>query len=281
MAQQPAASAGGQRHRREKAGLNGAPNFSVLDGWWRESYDGTNGWAGAGASTNEAVQDEADALSLYAILEDQIIPAFYHRNEEGLSEDWLEIMRTSIMTVGPDFSFDRMLKDYVRKFYSVADALGRRVYRAPDRGARALAEWEARVRREWGSVSVSATGPAAGEMSMGQPLSVQATVRPGSLSPDDLAVELVCVREEAGRAAEAIAVPMRHAGHSGGEHRYEATFDVPDSGRFAYGVRAAGPSRPAEPVRAAPDDLGVAGGPPGGDAGRGDGDGRAGCSERA
>lgn len=230
----------------EKAGLNGAPNFSVLDGWWRESYDGTNGWA-IGAEReypNEAVQDEADALSLYAILENQIIPAFYHRNDEGISEDWLEIMRASIMTVGPDFSFDRMLKDYVRKFYSVADALGRRVYRAPDRaGARGLAEWEARVRREWGSVSVSATGPADGEMTMGQPLSVQATVRPGGLNPEDLAVELVCVREEAGRAAEAIAVPMRPAGHSGGEHRYEATFDVPDSGRFAYGVRV----RPGHP----------------------------------
>jgi starch phosphorylase len=113
----------------QKAGLNGAPNFSVLDGWWREGYDGTNGWA-IGAEReypNEAVQDEADALSLYAILENQIIPSYYRRNKDGIPEDWLKTMRASMMTIGPDYSFDRMLQEYVLKFYDPADALGRRV----------------------------------------------------------------------------------------------------------------------------------------------------------
>ena len=79
----------------QKAGLNGVPNFSVLDGWWREGYDGTNGWA-IGAEReypNEAAQDEADALSLYAILENQIIPAYYRRNDDGIPEAGCRIMR--------------------------------------------------------------------------------------------------------------------------------------------------------------------------------------------
>lgn len=224
----------------EKAGLNGAPNFSVLDGWWREGYDGTNGWA-IGAEReypNEAAQDEADALSLYAILENQIVPAFYRRNEAGIPEEWLKVVRASIMTVGPDYSFDRMLKEYVAKFYAPADKLGRRVGDDDHAGARALTAWDSRVKDGWAQVSVSAAGPERGEMTIGAPLVVRASLRTGVLAPEDIAVELVCVREGDGRAIEAVALPMRLTGRADGVYHYEAAFDVPDSGRFAYGVRA-------------------------------------------
>jgi len=216
------------------------PNFSVLDGWWREGYDGTNGWA-IGAEReypNEAAQDEADALSLYAILENQIVPAYYRRNEGGVPEEWVKVMRASMMTVGPDYSFDRMMKDYVAKFYAPADKLGRRVGDDGYAGARALTAWESRVKEGWAQVSVRAAGPERGEMTIGAPLVVQASLRTGVLPPEDIAVELVCVREGDGRAIEAVALPMRLTGHADGVYQYEAAFDVPDSGRFAYGVRA-------------------------------------------
>ncbi len=224
----------------EKAGLNGVPNFSVLDGWWRESYDGTNGWA-IGAEReypNEAAQDEADALSLYAILENQIVPLYYRRNEQGIPEGWLRVMRASIMTVAPDYSFDRMLKQYLSKFYIPAGELGSRVYCEGCKAAQELADWERRVQGAWPQVSLTAAGPERGEMVMGQPLVVQATLRPGALKPEDIAVELVCVREGNGGPAEAVALPMRQTGVQDGGVCYEAEFDVPESGRFAYGVRA-------------------------------------------
>ena len=122
----------------QKAGLNGVPNFSVLDGWWREGYDGHNGWA-IGAEReypNEAAQDEADALSLYSTLENVIVPLFYERDAAGLPAGWLAMMRASISTVAPDFSFDRMLKEYVSKFYLPAGVLGRRVDGPSYAGAR-------------------------------------------------------------------------------------------------------------------------------------------------
>ncbi len=227
----------------EKAGLNGVPNFSVLDGWWRESYDGTNGWA-IGAEReypNEAAQDEADALSLYAILENQIVPLYYRRNEQDIPEGWLKVMRASIMTVAPDYSFDRMLKQYLSKFYMPAGELGSRVAANHYAGAQQLAEWERRAQGAWPQVSVTANGPERGEMHMGKPLVVRATLQPGALSPEDIAVELVCIRE--GNGQEAVAIPMKRIGSENGL-TYEATFDVPESGRFSYGVRA----RPQHPL---------------------------------
>lgn len=223
----------------QKAGLNGVPNFSVLDGWWSEGYERGNGWA-IGAEreyASEAAQDEADALSLYATLENEIVPLFYQRDERGIPHGWLQVMRSSIATVAPDYSFDRMLKQYVMKFYLPAHALGRQVGAERYAGAQALMAWEARVRDGWSQVTLRASGPARGEMIMGQPLSVTATLQAGLLSPDDLAVELVCGSERDGQLANATVLPMQRIGGEGGEHRYEVAFATPESGTFAYGVR--------------------------------------------
>lgn len=223
----------------EKAGLNGVPNFSVLDGWWSEGFDGANGWA-IGAEreySNEAAQDEADALSLYASLENQIVPLFFQRDDQGMPHGWLQVMRRSMATVAPDYSFDRMLKDYVTQFYLPAGALGAHVQADRFAGAQDLAAWEARVRAGWSQVALSASGPARGEMAVGKPLTVQAILRPGALDPADLIVELVYGRESEGQLRDAAAIPMRLLGGAGGEQRYEARFDVQESGTFTYGVR--------------------------------------------
>ncbi|MCX6032882.1 MAG: alpha-glucan family phosphorylase [Chloroflexi bacterium] len=223
----------------EKAGLNGVPNFSVLDGWWRESWDGKNGWA-IGAEReypNEAAQDEADALSLYATLENEIVPLFYERGADGLPHGWLARMKAAIATVAPMFSFDRMLKEYVAKFYAPADALGGRLDGGSFAGARSLADWEARVRGGWPEVSLAATGPAQGAMAVGQPLPVEATLRPDPLSPDDLAMELVYGRPSDGDLRDATVLPMALVSRGDGEYRYAVAFDASESGDFVYGVR--------------------------------------------
>ncbi len=228
----------------QKAGLNGVPNFSVLDGWWREGYDGHNGWA-IGAEReypNEAAQDEADALSLYSTLENVIVPLFYERDAAGLPVGWLAMMRASISTVAPDFSFDRMLKEYVSKFYLPAGVLGRRVDGPNYAGARALAAWEDRVLAGWGQVSLDAIGPKHGEMSVGAPLAVQATLQSGPLNSDDLAVELVFGHMADDDLTDATVIPMRlvagaGGGANGGVLDYVVSFNSPESGTFTYGVR--------------------------------------------
>ena len=102
-----------------KAALNGALNFSVLDGWWREAYNGKNGWAiGEDKDLKESeVQDEADALSLYSTLENEIIPLYYERNVDWIPMDWIERMKNNLRTVTPQFSTRRMVKEYVERLY--------------------------------------------------------------------------------------------------------------------------------------------------------------------
>jgi len=103
-----------------KSALNGGLNFSILDGWWREAFNGKNGWAIGEErvyDTNEA-QDEADSHSLFDILENQIVPLYYARDEDGMPADWLQWAKESIMTVAPRFSTRRMLKQYINEMYA-------------------------------------------------------------------------------------------------------------------------------------------------------------------
>jgi len=110
----------------QKAALNGAPNFSVLDGWWPEAFDGTNGWAiGEGhEDASPDAQDAADAASLYHILEHEIVPLFYDRDADGVPRGWLRVVKASIRTCAPRFSMRRMVKQYVEEMY--VPAMGRR-----------------------------------------------------------------------------------------------------------------------------------------------------------
>lgn len=103
----------------QKAALNGAPNFSVLDGWWPEAYDGTNGWAiGKGREyTNQEEQDAADAESLYRTLENEIVPLFYERDADRIPHGWMRVVKSSIRACAPVFSVRRMVKEYTEKMY--------------------------------------------------------------------------------------------------------------------------------------------------------------------
>ena len=102
-----------------KAALNGALNFSVLDGWWREAYNGHNGWSiGQDRDLGSPnVQDEEDAESLYDTLENQIIPLFYDRDPKEISHEWIARMKDSMKTNIPQFSTRRMVKEYVERLY--------------------------------------------------------------------------------------------------------------------------------------------------------------------
>ncbi|MGH3089521.1 MAG: alpha-glucan family phosphorylase [Rubrobacteraceae bacterium] len=109
----------------QKASLNGIPNFSVLDGWWPEAYNGKNGWAigEENSFASEKEQDLADVNSLYETLENSIVPLYYERDEDGVPGGWVEVMKEAITTVAPVFSTQRMVQDYVRKLYAPSGLL--------------------------------------------------------------------------------------------------------------------------------------------------------------
>ena len=102
-----------------KASANGVVNLSVLDGWWDEGWTGDNGWAIGGRVTNpdEGAQDWADALDLYRILEDEVVPRYYERTAAGLPREWLALMKRSMATTIWRFSTTRMLHEYAEQLY--------------------------------------------------------------------------------------------------------------------------------------------------------------------
>ena len=99
--------------------MNGALNFSVLDGWWLEGYDGKNGFAiGQTDVGSDEEMDRTDAESLYSVLENQVIPAYYDRNEQNIPVQWVAMMKRSLATLTPQFSSDRMVGDYLSRIYN-------------------------------------------------------------------------------------------------------------------------------------------------------------------
>jgi starch phosphorylase len=122
-----------------KAAANGVLNMSVLDGWWDEAWTGDNGWAIGGRETNpdEGAQDWADAQDLYRILEQELIPAYYERDEHQLPARWIQLMRNSISSTIWRFSTTRMLHEYVERLYLPAAAIDEPPPTAPSRPVRA------------------------------------------------------------------------------------------------------------------------------------------------
>ncbi len=111
----------------QKASLNGAPNFSVLDGWWPEAYNGRNGWTIGEEKEYPTLdqQDDADAASFYETLENELIPTFHDRNLDGVPEAWVSVMKEAIGTVAPVFSTQRMVRDYIHRLYVPRMAVSR------------------------------------------------------------------------------------------------------------------------------------------------------------
>jgi starch phosphorylase len=97
-----------------KSVMNGGLQLSVLDGWWAEACDDTNGWGVSGeVDDDHEAQDERDAEQLHDILDNEVLPAFYERDSRGIPTRWLALMRSSLRSLAPQFSASRMLAEYV------------------------------------------------------------------------------------------------------------------------------------------------------------------------
>jgi starch phosphorylase len=176
-----------------KAAVNGAINLSILDGWWDEAYDGTNGWAiGRGEEYEDpGYQDLVESQALYQILEAEVVPMFYTRSRDGLPREWIRRMKNTMRTVCPTFSATRMVKEYAERLYLPA---GRRYDRLAGDNlerARNLVAWKERIRSQWSGVAIQGvTADTVAPLEVGGTRSVQAEIALGSLRPEDVSVSL-------------------------------------------------------------------------------------------
>ncbi len=178
-----------------KVNCNGGLNLSVLDGWWDEAYLGDNGWAiGRGeeyTKEQEPYQDDVESRSIYDLIEQEIVPAFYTRGSDGLPRAWLKRMKRSIATNVPVFNTNRMVKEYTETCYLPSYRRHTLLTANQFKKAEELAKWRSRLRDAWSQIRVeSVDAPASDPMHVGAELLVRVRVSLGQFTPDDLEVQL-------------------------------------------------------------------------------------------
>ncbi|MCW2736443.1 alpha-glucan family phosphorylase [Nocardioides sp.] len=225
-----------------KAALNGGLNLSILDGWWDEWYDGNNGWAipSADGVDDADRRDDLEANALYDLLETDVVPRFYELNDEGVPPRWLEMVRHTLKSLGPKVLATRQVRDYVRELYAPAAHTARSL-NSDYAGAHQLSAWKQSVRAAWPGVRVEhIDSEGVGDQAeVGATLNVRAFVALGSLSADDVEVQVVHGRIGSDDELTATSVTPMLVGESydGNRHRFDAAVRLDHSGPFGYTVR--------------------------------------------
>ena len=226
-----------------KAGMNGVINLSVLDGWWAEGYDGSNGWAikPTAQTLDQAHRNREEARTLYEILQDQVIPLYYDRDGAGYSSEWIGLAKRSIASILPRYNATRMVGEYVSKFYSAAAHHGRRYGDASYTAAKAVAAWKARVRAAWPGVALRRVDVPQPRLKFGQHLRLELAVTLNGLAPEDVVVELLLTApeyESGERKPRQYRFAVEGAVDGGGQRRFVLELAPEACGRLDYRIRA-------------------------------------------
>jgi starch phosphorylase len=175
-----------------KAAINGAINLSVADGWWAEAWNGENGWSiTPHPEFDRETREQLEAAELMNILEYQVIPAYYTRNGDGYSSQWLRMARNSMKTILPHFNTIRMAMDYLEKSYAPAARAGQRLAASAAQGASELAAWKRRIMQAWPGIGGQLTSPVPDSINSGENLLLELELNLNGLQADDLVVECV------------------------------------------------------------------------------------------
>lgn len=247
-----------------KSALNGGLNLSIRDGWWDEWYDGENGWEipSADGVADAERRDDLESSALYRLLEEAVAPKFYERDQHGVPPRWIEMVRHTLQTLGPKVLASRMVRDYVEQYYTPAAQSLRKTLAPADGGgefgaARELAAYRRRAYEAWPKIvitDVDSTGLPDSPV-LGSKLTLTATVQLAGLAPDEVTVQAVVGRVDAGDALlEPITVEMSYTGTAeGGNQVFSTTTPLPLAGSVGYTVRVL----PRHPMLAASNELGL------------------------
>ena len=179
-----------------KAAMNGVMNFSVLDGWWAEGYRPDAGWALPleRSYTDQRLQDELDAESIYNILENDLIPAFFEQDENGISARWIEFIKSIMSEVAPYFTMRRMMMDYQERFYNKLHKRGSVLAKDNGKVAKEMAQWKLHLNRNWDSIQVLDTNVYDTDnhaLKYGEPFTAEIKLDHGAINPEHVGLEVV------------------------------------------------------------------------------------------
>ena len=226
----------------EKAEMNGVVNLSVLDGWWVEGYRPGAGWALKQERTyeNMAYQDQLDAATIYGMLENEITPMYYNKNDQGYSEEWIKVIKNSIATIAPHYTMKRQLDDYYAKFYIKLAERSAMINANGYQEAKEIAQWKETVAERWDSIKVVAsdTSVIANGAETGKSYKIQYVIDEQGLT-DALGLELVMLKNDQDASDRRVmnVVPFELVKVEGNLYTFECSFEVNHAGSFKTAVR--------------------------------------------
>jgi starch phosphorylase len=226
----------------EKAALNGGLNCSILDGWWNEMFDGENGWGVSSAETYDDLgrRDAVEAGSLFEILEHQVVPLFYERVEGVVPRRWVRRIKSSLVSLGPRVTASRMVRDYVEQLYEPLAVRADTIAAGDYTRARELTLWKRRVLSQWDAVKVESVDSDSAVADLGTDRTVSAVASLGSLTTDDVAVQLIfgpVGPNDEITAPTVVTMDLVGEGPGAGTYRYVCTFCAEQAGRYGFTVR--------------------------------------------
>jgi glycogen phosphorylase len=220
---------------------NGGLNCSVQDGWWAEGYEPGVGWSiGDGTeASDEGYQDWLDSRALYHLIENEIAPMFYYRNDRGVPTAWVEMMKRSMRILAPRFSTLRMVREYTSRFYVPASRAYAHMAGDGLKNAKDALAWRDRVRQSWKDVKVvHVRSDAQTRNPVGATFDVQAEVALGALAPEDVRVQ--ALSGAIGQNRELYDLELHElnlVGGEGGRFTYTGTVLCPSPGHKGFVVR--------------------------------------------
>ena len=221
-----------------KAALNGVLNCSILDGWWDECFDGTNGWAIASADDDADIdrRDQREATSLFGLLEREIVPLFYDRDTHGVPVQWINKMKDNWRSLGPFVTAARMVREYTSQLYEPAAASSRAMLDDNAARAKALAHWKQHIIGAWSDVKVVDVDLDTASAHEGDERRVRAHVELDGLDPSDVTVQ--ALHGPIDSTGAFINAPATVTLSPTGDGAFEGTYEVGEAGPYGVTVRA-------------------------------------------
>ena len=225
----------------EKAEMNGVVNLSVKDGWWLEGYREGAGWALTEKRTyqNQGYQDQLDAATIYSLLENEIVPLYYAKNEKGISEGWIKVIKNSIAQIAPHYTMKRQLDDYYSKFYVKEAKRFKEISKNNNQLAKEIALWKETVAERWDGISVVKAEwdyPASG-IQTDQKYTLRYVINEQGLD-DAVALEKVNVYVDNNGEEHIFSVePLKMVAKDGINYTFEAELAPKQAGQYKSAVR--------------------------------------------